>query len=219
MSTEQTTNLMPLHLFPTTIYTVEKPEFLTTVRKVSNEYLEIGKKHHKINDVYPVIMGPNMSNDNRILDFVKFISDSGFSILDQQGYDMNLYGTFVSELWVQDHHKSSGMEQHTHFFGVSLSGFYFLDVPDEACMIQLHDPRPGKVQSTLPEKDYRRTTEASNSIMIKPVAGLAVFSNSWLPHSFTRNSSKKSCKFIHFNVSVAPVQNIPKKCENGPVVI
>lgn len=39
MTTEKNTNLTPVHLFPTTIYTVEKPEFLTNVRKISYEQI------------------------------------------------------------------------------------------------------------------------------------------------------------------------------------
>jgi hypothetical protein len=31
-----------------------------------------------------------------------------------------------------------------------------------------------------------------------------MFTNSWLPHSFTKNPSKKPFKFIHFNVGVMP---------------
>jgi uncharacterized protein (TIGR02466 family) len=107
------------------------------------------------------------------------------------------------------------MEQHIHSGGVVLSGFYFLDTPDGGQMIELHDPRPGKVQASLKLKDPTQVKEANNSLFIKPESGLLVFSNSWLPHSFTRNTSSEPCKFIHFNISVKPL----KLQENQPIIV
>jgi uncharacterized protein (TIGR02466 family) len=206
MTTDNTNVFTPISYFPTTLYTINQLNFLDNVKTVSEEYLNETKKTQEINKIYPVIMTPSLLNDYRMNDFVSFIAHSGWTILDNQGYDMSLYGTYVSELWCQEHQKSSGMEQHTHPFGVLLSGFYFLDVPDDSCMIQIYDSRSSKVQLSLPEKDNTIITEASNSMYIKPKNGMMVISNSWLPHSFTRNGSDSSCKFIHFNISVRQIQ-------------
>ena len=132
------------------------------------------------------------------------------------GHNMVGYNTFISELWSQEHYKFSSMDTHVHPYGAALSGFYFLEVPDGGCMVQLHDPRPGKVQISLPEADATKVTEASNSFFIKPEPGMFIFSNSWLPHSFTRNTSDKSVKFVHFNISTITV---PQKTIPAPVVI
>jgi uncharacterized protein (TIGR02466 family) len=206
----------PNTFFPTTVYTIVKPEFLESVNLASNDALDLAKKQHTMNETYPVVMSTGMMGDPRIKDFQQFIAQSGWAILDAQGYDMTKFNTYVSELWCQEHHKFSGMEEHVHPYGVLLSGFYFLETPEESSMIHLHDPRAGKVQASLPEKDNTKVTEASNSFYMKPEPGMMIISNSWLPHSFTRNASDKPCKFIHFNISIVPA---PQSTVEGPVIV
>ena len=203
MADEVQSVLTPLQYFPSTIYTINKPEFLDVVKKVSDESLARVKKNQKQNETYPMTMSEGFMGDPRVKDFETFIAQSGWTILDSQGYNLDSYVTYVSELWCQEHRKFSGMEEHVHGFGVMLSGFYFLETPEDGCMIDLHDPRQGKVQSSLPEKDMSKITEASNQILIRPEPGMMIFANSWLPHSFTRNASNNPVKFIHFNVSIA----------------
>jgi uncharacterized protein (TIGR02466 family) len=206
MNTENQNVFTPLTYFPTTVYTINKLDLLDNVKNVAEEYLNEMKKNQKVNEIYPSIMTTSMLNDTRMTDLANFIAQSGWTILDNQGYNMSYHATYISELWCQEHQKFSSMEQHTHPFGVLLSGFYFLDVPSDSCMIQIYDPRAGKIQASLPEKDNTKITESSNSMYIKPEAGMMVISNSWLPHSFTRNASESSCKFIHFNISVRIIQ-------------
>jgi uncharacterized protein (TIGR02466 family) len=208
----------PHSFFPTTVYTIIKPEFLESVEIVSTEKLNEVKKEHKINETYPVVMSTSMIGDSRISEFETFLAMSGWKILDNQGYNMDNFNVYMSELWCQEHHKFSGMEQHVHSHGVMLSGFYFLEVSEESYMIQLHDPRAGKVQASLPERNMSMVTEASNSFFIKPERGMIVISNAWLPHSFTRNSSDTPCKFIHFNISVMTATQKLEKTE-GPIII
>ena len=201
MNTVQDT-LTPNGYFSSMIYTIKKPEFLDKTITVCNELLDAAKKIQPINETYPSIMSGSMIGILDLHSLEKFIAESSWLILDSQGYRMDDFLAYVSEFWVQEHFKYSGLEQHIHSHNVVISGFYFLETPDNGCMIELHDPRAGKVQASLPFKDLSQVKEANNSLYIKPEKGLIVFSNSWLPHSFTRNSSAESVKFIHFNVSV-----------------
>ena len=206
--------LAPAGYFASMIYTIQKPEFLDDVNAVADELLEASKKAMPMNETYPSVMTGSMIGVERTVPFEQFIADSAWTILDSQGYNMDTLGTYVSELWAQEHFKYSGMEQHVHPHGVVLSGFYFLTAPENGCMIELHDPRPGKVQASLPIKDPVQVKDANNSLFIKPEAGLIIFSSSWLPHSFTRNASSDPVKFIHFNVSVKPIEK-----PAGPIVV
>lgn len=208
--------LEPFVSFSTVIYTINKPEFLEDVKDASNDALEESKKHVKQNDIYPATMSTTLSGREKTKAFEHFIAQSSWTILDNQGYNMEMFNTYVSELWTQEHRKYSGMEQHVHAYGIQLSGFYFLEIPDDGCMVQLHDPRPGKVIASLPEKDMAKVTEASNSIFIKPKPGMFMFTNSWLPHSFTRNGSDETVKFVHFNVSIMPAKT---EAVPAPVVV
>lgn len=206
----------PLSYFASTIYQINKAEFLEPVRAASMTNLAAVKERTQQNETYPVTMSEGLMGIPELFDFEQFIAQAGWVILDSQGYNMDGYVTYVSELWCQEHRKYSGMEYHVHPHGVMLSGFYFLDTPAEGCMIDLHDPRPGKVQASLPEKDMTKITDASHQVLFKPEPGMLVISNSWLPHSFTRNASDEPCRFIHFNISIRPV---PQTTAPAPIVV
>lgn len=208
--------LEPFASFSTVVYTINKPEFLEAVRLAANEALDQSKKQAQENEIYPSTMSTSLIGNQKIEAFEQFIAQCSWEILDNQGYNMKVFNTFVSELWAQEHRKYSGMEQHVHPYGVQLSGFYFLETPDNGCMAQLYDPRPGKVIASLPEKDLNKVTEASNAIYIKPQQGMFIFTNSWLPHSFTRNGSDEPVKFVHFNVSVTAVPEVVQSC---PIIV
>jgi len=45
-------------------------------------------------------------------------------------------------------------------------------------------------------------TYASTMINFEAEPGTLLFTNSWLPHSFTRNASKTPSRFIHFSLGV-----------------
>jgi uncharacterized protein (TIGR02466 family) len=212
--------LQPSSYFSSVIYTIIRVDLLESVKLSSEDALNLVKKDHNVNEIYPTIMSGSLSGDPRISIFENFIAQASWTILDGQGYNMTDYATYVSELWCQEHLKHSGLEQHVHPHGVLLSGFYFLDTPeDSGQMVEIHDPRPGKVQSSLPMKDQSIITESNNSLYIKPEPGLFVISNSWLPHSITRNSSNESCKFIHFNVSVIPNPNQTQSNDSDVTVV
>lgn len=196
------------------IYTIKKPDLLDEVGSAVTESLDRAKAARPLNEVYPVYMTETLSGNAKTAKLEQFIAESAWAILNDQGYMMDSFETFVSEFWAQEHHKHSGMEQHVHPYGVVLSGFYFLKTPEQGCMAEIHDPRPGKVQASLPPRDPSKVTQANNSLLIKPEPGLMVFTNAWLPHSFTRNESNEPVTFIHFNVSVRPAQQ-----QAGPIIV
>jgi hypothetical protein len=76
-------------------------------------------------------------------------------------------------------------------------------VPDKACKLVVHDPRPGKVIVNLPEKDASQITLGSHQIVFTPQPGTLILINAWVPHSFTKNMSNESMRFVHMNLSVA----------------
>lgn len=188
--------------FPCPIYTVERPDFLSSVNEVSEEALNESRKTQQVNDIYPVLMSGNYFADPRIASFSQFVADTAWSILKDQGYNMLGLQTSFMEMWTQEHHKMSGMEQHVHGFGSQIIGFYFLEAPEGSSRVVFHDPRPGKVQINLFEQDASQATVASQMINYEPKPGLMVFSNAWLPHSFTRHTADKPIKFVHFNLTV-----------------
>ena len=80
--------LQPSSYFASTIYTIEKPEFLDSVGKISDKALKITKDSQEKNEVYPSVMSASMIGTPEIKDFEMFIAQSGWSILEAQGYNM-----------------------------------------------------------------------------------------------------------------------------------
>ena len=200
--TAQNEQLQEYHYFTSAVYTIKKPEYLKVATIVSNEYLNKAKKEVKLHEIYPIYQTENFNNDPRLNDFAAYIASTGWNILSHQGYGMNPFLVTVNEMWCQEHHKYSGQEEHIHGFGSQISGFYFLQCPENSSRPIIHDPRPAKQYANLYEKDMSKATYASLAINFTPEEGTLMFSNSWLPHSFTRNESEKPFKFIHFNLGI-----------------
>lgn len=198
----ETNDLQHFTYFPSLISNIKKPEFLEIVTTVTNEELEKSKKLHPVlDDVYPVRMTGNMFNDSRLKDFSDFVATCAWDSLTYQGYATDNLGMFFTEMWVQEHHKHSLMEQHIHA-GSQIIGFYFLNAPENCSKPLFHDPRPGKVQTNLPERDMSIATFGSNIINFTPEPGMLILANSWLPHSFSRHASEEPLLFMHFNLGV-----------------
>jgi hypothetical protein len=194
----QADELQPILCFPTTICVVQKPEFLNAVRAVSEDNFE----PQDINEIFPVKMTGNLTDDPRMREFCNYVGGSAWQILNNQGSDMNGANTFFTEMWTQEHHKHSVMEQHVHGNGAQLVGFYFLDTPEGCSKALFYDPRPGKVQVNLPEANMGEITPASNAMGFEAKPGTLIFANAWLPHGFTRHASDKPIRFVHFNIGV-----------------
>jgi hypothetical protein len=209
--------------FPTTIYKIEAQQYLETARIVATDFLKQSEQYQKnINALYPVRMTDNMFNDPRLLNFGSLIAQLAWNILDVQGYKMQDIRTVFQSMWAQEHFKYSLMEQHVHGEGAQLVGFYFLDVPENSSTRMVaFDPRPGKVQINLLEKNMNDITYGSNAVNFEPRPGDLFITNAWLPHSFTRNGSEKPVRFIHFNIGVEHIQQTQCPCppQNGPEIV
>ena len=189
------------HYFTSPIYKFDKPEFLKIASKVCNENFAEVKKTTKLNDIYPLYNTGPLHGDERLNGLVNYVLETSWNILNDQGYNMDLYRMEMYDFWCQEHHYRSGHEKHFH--NSVISGFYFIDTPPEGCRLIIHEPRSTKEFVSLIERDPSQATYASNMINFVPETGSVIFTNSWLPHSFTRNLSKKPFRMIHFNVGVS----------------
>ena len=204
----QNTQLQVAMHFPCPIYLIERPDFLAVVNEVSDESLAEHHKDAELNEIYPVKMSGNYFADPRLQDFTQFVGATAWNILNEQGYAMSDKVVQFTEMWTQEHHKHSAMDQHTHGYGSQIVGFYFLEVPQDASRVVFHDPRVGKAMIDLPETDMNQATIASKMINFEAKPGLMIFANAWLAHSFTRHTSDKPIKFVHFNLAVQMAQNV-----------
>lgn len=189
-------------LFPTCLSYINKPEYVNLAREVFNDYIKQSHTQSEINPLYPVVMTQNMINDERIKDLADYILNTAWNVLEFQGYDMQWFFTQFSELWGQEHRTGSGMDYHIHGLGSQISGFYFIEVPENSGKVIFYDPRPTKIYADLLQTDYSQSTYATNQMNYKPKIGDLYFHNSWLPHSLSKNGDVSPLKFLHFNITV-----------------
>lgn len=207
------TQLQVAYHFPCPIYIIERPDFLDAVKAVSEEGLEIQRKERNLDDIYPVYMTGNYFGDPRIAGFSEFVGATAWNILNEQGYAMQDKAVSFMEMWTQEHYKHSAMDAHVHGYGSQITGFYFIETPENSSHVVFHDPRAAKVQIDLPEQDVNMATPASKMINFTPKPGMMIFANSWLSHSFTRHAADLPIKFVHFNLTV--IQQ-PQACAMPP---
>lgn len=198
-------------LFPTCLSYINKPEYVNTAQHVIDDYVKQSQHQTSIDPLYPVIMTENMIHDERIKDLADYILNTAWNVLQFQGYDMQFFYTQFTELWGQEHRTGSGMDYHIHGLGSQISGFYFIEVPENSGTVIFHDPRPTKVYADLLQTDYSQSTYATSQINYKPRVGDLYFHNSWLPHSFSKNGGTTPFKFLHFNIAVVPKQFFDKQ--------
>jgi uncharacterized protein (TIGR02466 family) len=205
----QHTQLQAVYHFPTAMYVIDRPDFLDVVNTVSEEYLALVRKERELHEIYPVYMTDSYFADERLNEFTEFVGTSAWNILNEQGYAMQDKAVTFMEMWTQEHHKHSSMDQHVHGYGSQITGFYFLDTPEDCSRVVFHDPRAGKVQIDLPEQNMNNATAASKMINFTPRPGMMIFANAWLAHSFTRHAANTPIKFVHFNLGV---QQVAQSC-------
>jgi hypothetical protein len=184
-------------LFPSAVYFCDFSHHLSAVKAVSNAALADAKKKNGDNGV--LTMSEDFTASPKLDQFRTELADIFSNVLSGQGYQPN--SIQFNAMWTQEHKFMSSMEQHVHG-GFQVVAFYCLDVPDDSSRLIFHDPRPAKVQVNLPERDMSVASIASQSINYKLVPGRLFIAPSWLPHSFTRNMSKKPVRFVHINASV-----------------
>jgi hypothetical protein len=196
------------YYFSSVVYTIEEPQFLDEAKTVVADYLKSGVKSPD-----GLLIQTASLFDSRLSSLVAHIAQSGWNILDSQGYDMSNRSTHLLEFWAQEHQKYSGMDEHIHGDGAQLVGFYFLDCPDEEARIVFSDPNQAKKQINLPQKDVSQVTLSTVTVNFQPKAGMLMITNAWVPHLFTKNRSDKPFTFIHFTIGVEKTPSVPPPAE------
>jgi uncharacterized protein (TIGR02466 family) len=197
---QESENLENWLFFPTLVYKITKTNFLESVKTVA--YEQIDKIEKKSTGKPSVHQSENIYLDPRLDEFSKYVADTAWNILSSQGHRMEGKFTSYKEMWAQEIEQYAFMPYHVHGSGNQISGFYFLNCPEDASKVIIYDPRPGKVQINLEETDVSKATYASSMCNFTPEPGMLIFFNSWLPHAFGENLSADPLRFIHFNLSI-----------------
>lgn len=191
--------LIPSYHFETALYQVHRPDWVEKTLEICEPYYS-KVKETEFKKIFPVYQTDDLQTEKSLDYLHEFIIHSATAILDVQGYDLSKHELFFEEMWAQEVHTYGHHFTHVHG-NCHISGFYFLECPEDGIYPLFYDPRAGKVMTDLPEKDTNNITLASQTCNYKPVPGMFMFFNSWLPHGFQLNGNNSPCKFIHFNIT------------------
>lgn len=183
-------------LFPSAVARGEYPEFLDSAKAVLAEHLARVKPN-----IWNVCQSDSMFDD-RLSGLLSLIARESFQMLSDQGYDMAQSQTSVTEFWGQEFLMHGQHMEHIHSRGAQITGFYFVEAPENSAIPIVFDPRPGKRQISLAQSNQAEVSYASEQVVFNVGAGDLLLFNSWLPHGFTRHESDVPFRFIHFNVIV-----------------
>lgn len=209
---------LDLH-FSSAVYRSNLPQYLNNMKLIASQYITKALERSPRDPAHPTVMTEDMLFDERVMGFRDDILGVAWQVLDSQGYFMDPFFTTCSSMWVQSHSETASMDYHVHGDGNQLNAFYFLDVPDNSMNMIAHDPRPAKTILNLPLKQSSELTMGHSMVFYAPKPGDLFITNSWLPHSFTRNRSNSDVNFIHMNINVIPNPDYRPPEKTEPIIV
>ena len=217
--------------FSTPVYTIEKPEWVSSAIKATDKYIKesqkrlqpeikerkkiLGNKDYlKVKDHGVSYHSTPLNGDPNLKELEEYVGATAWNLLDEWGYDMSLYTIFYTEFWVQEFAKQGGGHHSTHVhWDNHISGFYFLKCNDKTSYPIFHDPRSGAMMTKLPHKDKSKLSNMSDMIHFKPKPGTLIFFPGYVPHEFAVDMGVEPFRFIHFNLQA--VRNIIVESAKG----
>jgi len=196
--------------FQTPIWVESKIEFVKSLNKASNKYVNEARKRNKnhINkhgDFGISHHSTPLLYDNNFLDFRNYVGQKSWEFLDWQGFDMSQYTTVFSEMWVQEFSKKGGGHHSAHIhWNQHVSGFYFLKCSDKTSYPIFHEPRTGARATKLKMKPGNELRHGSETVNYYPEPGALVIFPGYLEHEFAVDYGEDPFRFIHFNIMALP---------------
>jgi len=198
--------------FRTPIWIEQKPEFIKSLNKASNQYIKEAKKREKDyikkhGDFGRSYHSTPLINDNKFLDFRNYVGQKSWEFLDWHGFDMQQYQTMFSELWVQEFAKKGGGHHSAHIhWNQHVSGFYFLKASDKTSFPIFHEPRTGARATKLKLKSDKGIFHGTELIHFKVKPGTLIIFPGYLEHEYAVDHGTEPFRFIHWNIQAVPKQ-------------
>lgn len=186
--------------FQSPIYREDHPEWAEYALKKCNQYFSWTKENTPPEQVqaFPVVQTGHLAHDPDLQFLADFFKSSCVDILRRQGYDVDKYDFDVGGMWGQDIQCRGGHHSHIHKHSV-MTGFFFMDTPENGAYPIFDDPRAGKLMVDLDIIQDGNVYVATDMVHFNNVApGTFLFAPSWLPHRINTNVSENPTKFIHF---------------------
>ena len=196
--------------FKTPIWIEDKPEFVKSLNKASNQYIKDARKREKEfikkhGDFGRSYHSTPLTMDNNFLDFRNYVGQKSWEFLDWQGFDMQQYTTMFSELWVQEFAKKGGGHHSAHIhWNQHVSGFYFLKCSDKTSYPIFHEPRTGARATKLKMKPGNGVFHGTELVHFKPKPGTLIIFPGYMEHEYAVDFGIEPFRFIHWNIQAVP---------------
>jgi uncharacterized protein (TIGR02466 family) len=196
--------------FKTPIWIEDKPEFVKSLNKASNQYIKDARKREKEfikkhGDFGRSYHSTPLTMDNNFLDFRNYVGQKSWEFLDWQGFDMQQYTTMFSELWVQEFAKNGGGHHSAHVhWNQHVSGFYFLKCSDKTSYPVFHEPRTGARATKLKMKPGNGVFHGTELVHFKPKPGTLIIFPGYMEHEYAVDFGIEPFRFIHWNIQAVP---------------
>ena len=196
--------------FKTPIWIEDKPEFVKSLNKASNQYIKDAKKREKEfikkhGDFGRSYHSTPLTMDNNFLDFRNYVGQKSWEFLDWCGFDMQQYTTMFSELWVQEFAKNGGGHHSAHIhWNQHVSGFYFLKCSDKTSYPIFHEPRTGARATKLKMKPGNGVFHGTELVNFRPKPGTLIIFPGYLEHEYAVDHGVEPFRFIHWNIQAVP---------------
>ena len=204
--------------FSTPVWTIEIPEWVDHVNKVTDKYIKeaydrdkpkmderkkwLGRDYWKKakDHGWSYHSGP-IQADPDLKEFWDYVGQTSWNCMDSQGFKLDDYTMFFTECWVQEFSKNGGGHHNSHIhWDNHISGFYYLKCSEYTSFPVFHDPRPGAMMTKLPQKNKSDVTLATEAVHYKPKPGTLVLAPAYLVHEYSMDPGLEPFRFIHFNV-------------------
>jgi len=188
--------------FPSCVYRDEHPEWTENVIKLCQKHINNFISSNPDSKDQNLLQGGDMSNDPQLRFLVDYLIESSYNILSEQGYDVEKYELFVYGLWYQGIRNNAQTNIHIHK-NSQLSGWMFLETPEQGSYPVFYDPRMNKpmVELDILTKDSILTTSSPEVHFNNVLPGTIILANSWLQHRLTPNRTSSITSTIHFVIS------------------
>jgi uncharacterized protein (TIGR02466 family) len=199
--------------FSTPLWSEQKPDFIKSLIKSTDKYIKDSKnfpqnKLHikKFGDFGTSYHSSTLTGDNNFRDFIDYIGNKSWEFLDKQGFDMSLYQTMLSEMWVQEFSKNGGGHHSAHIhWNQHVSGFYFLKCSDKTSFPIFHEPRTGARATKLKMKpQIKEVLNGTELVHYRPQPGTLLIFPGYLEHEFSVDFGIEPFRFIHWNIQAVP---------------
>lgn len=187
--------MLKFEYFPSNVYRDEHPEWVENTLRAVQKHFDFVKSESPLSQTCNIV-------DDLNLKFLKdYVADVANFILGDQGYDINKYNVYVSEMWGQEIKSNASTNLHVHK-NSQLCGWFFLEAPNGGSYPVYQDSR---ILKQMVELDYFQDNELKNASsqvhFNNVIPGTFLFANSWLQHQLTINISDKKTKAIHFIIN------------------